>query len=66
MERVQLDTQHLKKNQTATDVCPHLCAVCSPDVAVWTSTVTVTLLRLLLTKITVFNTMMTIYAVIKW
>lgn len=49
-----------------TGVCPHLCAMCSPDVAVWTSTVSVTLMRLLLIKITAFNTMMTIYAVIKW
>lgn len=40
--------------------------MCPPDVAVWTNTVTVTVMRLLLVKITVFNTMMTIYAVIKW
>lgn len=44
----------------------HLCVMCSPDVAVWTSIVTVTLMRLLFMKITVFNTMMTICAVIKW
>ncbi|KAK5871388.1 hypothetical protein PBY51_004272 [Eleginops maclovinus] len=36
------------------------------DVVLWTNTVIVLVLRLLLMKIIVFNTLMTIYAVIKW
>lgn len=43
-----------------------VCVVCSPDVAVWTNTVVVMVMRLLLIKIIVFNTLMTTYAVIKW
>lgn len=40
--------------------------MCSPDAVVGTNAVTVALLRLLLVKITAFNTIMTIHAVIKW
>ncbi|KAK1892997.1 T-cell receptor alpha chain C region [Dissostichus eleginoides] len=36
------------------------------DVVLWTNTVVVLALRLILMKIIVFNTLMTIYAVIKW
>lgn len=38
----------------------------STDVGLWTNTVVVLALRLILMKIIVFNTLMTIYAVIKW
>lgn len=43
-----------------------VCVVWSPDVAVWTNTVVVLVMRLLLIKIIVFNTLMTTCAVIKW
>ncbi|CAJ1068861.1 unnamed protein product [Xyrichtys novacula] len=36
------------------------------DIVVWTNTVVVLSLRLLLIKVIVFNTLITIYAVIKW
>ncbi len=43
-----------------------VCVIQSPDVAVWTNTVVVLVMRLLLMKIIIFNTLMTAYAVIKW
>lgn len=43
-----------------------ICAVCSPDVVVWTNTVVVTVLRVLLAKTVIFNTLMTIYVVTRW
>lgn len=43
-----------------------ICVVCSPDVVVWTNTVVVTVLRLLLVKTVTFNTLMTIYIVTRW
>lgn len=43
-----------------------VCVVGSPDVRVWTNTVVVLVMRLLLIKIIIFNTLMTISAVIKW
>lgn len=46
--------------------CVMDCVVCSPDVTVRTNTVVVMVMRLFLMKITVFNTLMTIYIVIKW
>lgn len=42
------------------------CSVWSPDVDVWTDTVVVQAMRLILIKIVAFNTLMTIHAVIKW
>lgn len=43
-----------------------ICVVCSPDVVVWTNTVVVTVLRVLLVKTVTFNTLMTIYVVTRW
>lgn len=42
------------------------CVVLFPDVDLWTDTVVVLAMRLLLMKILLFNTLMTIYVVIKW
>lgn len=65
--RVCFNSVHLwKKKKQVQAVFIFVCMMRPPDVAVRTNTVAVTVMRLLLVKITVFNTMMTIYAVIKW
>lgn len=58
---------HAESNTTLTyvDLSIHPCAF-SSDVDLWTCTVVVTVLRVILVKTVIFNTLMTIYIITRW